>query len=206
LGTGGYRAGDRIVKTAHPTARARLPRVTEMAHRLLAERITAGDTVVDATAGNGYDTLFLAGLVGETGRVYAYDIQEAAIRATAERLDAAGVRDRVILRHASHTAIAELRASLQAVVFNLGYLPGSDKGVITQADSTLQAVQASLERLAPGGMVLLVVYQGHAGGEQEAEALEAYTRKLSPRDYLVLKYEYINPDNRPPYILAIERK
>ncbi|MED0676715.1 class I SAM-dependent methyltransferase [Aneurinibacillus thermoaerophilus] len=186
--------------------RARLPRITEMAHRLLAERVKAGDTVVDATAGNGHDTLFLAGLVGETGMVHAYDIQEAAIQATAARLEKAGMSDCVVLHHASHTEISALAAPLQAVIFNLGYLPGSNKTIITRADSTLQAVQAALSRLVSGGIVLLVVYRGHAGGEEEAAVLEAYVRKLPAREFLVLKYEYINPENQPPYILAIEKK
>ncbi|ERI08279.1 class I SAM-dependent methyltransferase [Aneurinibacillus aneurinilyticus] len=194
------------MSTGHTHKTARLPRITEMAHQLLAERVKAGDTVIDATAGNGYDTLFLAELVGDTGRVHAYDVQNSAIQATESRLSSAGYSDRVELHHASHTAIAESDEPIQAAIFNLGYLPGSDKHIITQADSTLEAVQAALSRLISGGMVLLVVYVGHAGGEQEAEALECYMRTLSTRDYLVLKYEYINPDNRPPYILAVEKK
>ncbi|GED12849.1 class I SAM-dependent methyltransferase [Aneurinibacillus migulanus] len=186
--------------------KVRLPRITEMAHRLLAERVRAGDTVIDATAGNGHDTLFLAELVGDTGRVHAYDVQSSAIRATEVRLESVGYKDRVELHHASHTDIAEREEPIQAAIFNLGYLPGSDKQIITQADSTLEAVQSALSRLMSGGIVLLVVYVGHAGGEKEAEALERYARTLSTHEYLVLKYEYINPDNRPPYILAIEKK
>jgi predicted methyltransferase len=194
------------MNTVQTAARARLPRLTEMAHRLLMDRVKEGDTVVDATAGNGHDTVFLAQLVGENGRVHAYDIQAAAIEATAARLERAGLRERVILHHASHADIAVLSDPLQAVVFNLGYLPGSDKTVITQATSTLQAVQAALAKLVSGGMVLLVLYRGHPGGEEEAAAIEAYVKKLEASEFLVLKYEYINPNNLPPYILAIEKK
>jgi predicted methyltransferase len=194
------------MNTVQTAARARLPRLTEMAHRLLMERVKEGDTVVDATAGNGHDTVFLAQLVGEDGRVHAYDIQAAAIEATAARLEQAGLRERVMLHHTSHADIAVLSEPLQAVVFNLGYLPGSDKTIITQATSTLQAVQAALAKLVPGGMVLLVIYRGHPGGEEEAAAIEAYVKKLEVSEFLVLKYEYINPNNLPPYILAIEKK
>lgn len=186
--------------------RERLPRITAEAHRLLAGRIQPGDTVVDATAGNGHDTLFLAQLVGEGGLVYAYDVQEQAIAATAERLAAAGMQNRVQLHHASHTEISFIQEEIQAVVFNLGYLPGSDKEMITQADSTIEAVQAALHQLSRGGMIVLVIYRGHEGGEEEARHIEEYAASLPVAEYLVLRYEYINPDNRPPYIIAIEKK
>lgn len=194
------------MSTIHGEKRARLPRITEMAHRLLAERVQAGDTVVDATAGNGHDTLFLAQLVGESGHVHAYDIQAEAIEATRERLKDSGLEGRVTLHHASHTGIRELPDVLQAVIFNLGYLPGSNKTVITTAGETVAAVQGALSHLLPGGMVVIVAYVGHDGGEAEAEALEAYVRSLPLHEYLVLKYAYINPNNEPPYIIAIEKK
>lgn len=186
--------------------RERLPRITEEAHRLLAGRIRSGDTVVDATAGNGHDTLFLAQLVGDGGLVYAYDVQEQAIAATAERLTAARVQNRVQLHHASHEEIAFIQGEIQAVVFNLGYLPGSDKAMITKADSTLGAIQAALHRLSRGGIIVLVIYRGHEGGEEEAHQIEKYATSLPIAEYMVLRYEYINPDNRPPYIIAIEKK
>ncbi|WCN36634.1 class I SAM-dependent methyltransferase [Aneurinibacillus uraniidurans] len=186
--------------------RERLPRITEVAHHLLAGRVRPGDTVVDATAGNGYDTLFLAQLVGENGLVYAYDVQEQAVAATADRLATAGVEKQVRLYHASHTEIVHIKEEVQAVVFNLGYLPGSDKTMITQAESTLTAIQAAREKLVRGGMIVLVIYRGHDGGEEEAAQIEAYAQSLPITEYLVLRYDYINPDNRPPYIIAIEKK
>ncbi|MFT9847645.1 tRNA (mnm(5)s(2)U34)-methyltransferase [Aneurinibacillus sp. REN35] len=194
------------MNTTQNEKRSRLPRITEMAHQLLAARIQRGDIVVDATAGNGHDTLFLAELVGDMGQVHAYDVQIDAIKTTGERLMTQGYENRVTLHHDSHTAIRELDDALQAVIFNLGYLPGSDKTVITKADDTIAAVEEALLHLRSGGIVVLVVYVGHTGGEAEAKALEAYVRALPVRDYLVLKYEYINPDNRPPYIIAIEKK
>lgn len=206
MGACGDRAGDYDLNMTQNEKRTRLPRITEMAHQLLAARIQRGDIVVDATAGNGHDTLFLAELVGDTGHVHAYDVQIDAIKATEERLAAQGYESRVTLHHGSHTGISELDDALQAVIFNLGYLPGSDKTVITKADDTIVAVEGALLHLQSGGIVVLVVYVGHMGGEAEAKALEAYVRELPVRDYLVLKYEYINPDNRPPYIVAIEKK
>ncbi|WP_245590543.1 tRNA (mnm(5)s(2)U34)-methyltransferase [Aneurinibacillus terranovensis] len=182
------------------------PRITEMAHRLLQQRIRPGDTVIDATAGNGYDTVFLADQVGESGKVVAYDIQEKAIAATRTRLINHGVLSRVTLYHASHAEINRLTKPVAAVIFNLGYLPGSSKETITHPSTTLQALQSAVELLQPGGIIVVVVYRGHEGGQHEAEAVESYVRDLPFSDFLTLKYEYINPAHFPPYILAVERK
>ena len=63
-----------------------LHRVLPFAKRLISKTVLPGETVVDATAGNGHDTLFLAEHVGEEGHVYAFDIQQAALNSTAKRL------------------------------------------------------------------------------------------------------------------------
>lgn len=181
-------------------------RITEVAHQMLDGRIAPGDKVLDATAGNGHDTLFLAEKVGETGKVYACDIQEEAIQHTRERLQAHGMEQRVDLRLMSHADVPEEWGPLAAAVFNLGYLPGSDGRVITRAETTLVAVKKILPMLSKGGLLLLVVYVGHEGGKKEAEELEAFIQSLPFKDYMALKYQYINPANNPPYILAIEKK
>ena len=181
-------------------------RITEVAHQMLAGRIEPGDQVLDATAGNGYDTLFLAEKVGETGKVYACDIQEEAIQHTRKRLQAHDMEQRVDLHLMSHADLPEDWGPLAAAVFNLGYLPGSDETVITRAETTLMAVKKILTMLSKGGLLLLVVYVGHDGGKKEAEELESYIQDLPFKEYMVLKYQYINPANDPPYILAIEKK
>lgn len=181
------------------------PRMTDMAHLLLATRIEQGDRVVDATAGNGHDTLFLAEKVGDEGTVHAYDIQQQALANTRQRLDEHGLTHRVVLHLQSHTEIARLKEPIQVAVFNLGYLPGSDKQIITQPDSTCEAVEAARSLLREGGIIVIVVYPGHEGGAQEAAAVERYAEKLPASEYVVLKYAYINRADAP-YIVAIEKK
>lgn len=180
-------------------------RITDVAHQLLAARIERGDMVVDATAGNGHDTLFLAEKVGDEGTVHAYDIQEQALTNTEQRLDEHGLTHRVVFHLQSHTEIARLEEPIQAAVFNLGYLPGSDKQIITQPDSTCEAVEAARSLLREGGIIVIVIYPGHEGGAEEAEAVEQYAKKLPPSQYVVLKYAYINREGAP-YIVAIEKK
>lgn len=177
--------------------------MTDIAHLLLAHVVKEGDTVIDATAGNGHDTVFLAQCVGDMGKVHAFDIQRQAIEKTRQQLAERGLSHRVVLHHKSHTEIAHLKSSITAVVFNLGYLPGSDKQVVTQAESTREAVSGALSLLQPGGIVVLVLYQGHPGGEQEAAALEQFVRKLPTPRYVVSKYKHLNVSHDSPFVLAI---
>jgi predicted methyltransferase len=180
------------------------PNVLEVARQLIRERVSPGETVIDATMGNGNDTLFLAQLVGETGLVIAYDIQQEAIEKTRLRLEREGVLARVQLHMESHEKISEVEAKVGAVMFNLGYLPGGDKRVTTEAESTIRAIGAGLESLRPGGIMTVVVYWGHSAGKVEKEAVENYCRTLDQTKYLVLRYQYLNQQNQAPFLLAIE--
>jgi predicted methyltransferase len=183
-----------------------LPNVLEVARQLIRERVQPGETVVDATMGNGNDTLFLAQQVGETGSVIAYDIQQEAIDKTKARLQREGMLARTELRLASHEQIGELTVPVGAIMFNLGYLPGGNKDVTTQAESTLRAIEAGLRVLRPGGIMTIVVYWGHPAGQAEKAAVESYVEKLDQSECLVLKYQYVNQQNQAPFLLAIERR
>ena len=99
------------------------------AEELIRQAVEPGARVIDATMGNGYDTQWLAELVGESGHVYGFDIQLEAVNRTRDRLAAAGLENRATLFHAGHEHIAELVGEpVDAAVFNLGWLPGT--GVI----------------------------------------------------------------------------
>ncbi|GAA4701435.1 class I SAM-dependent methyltransferase [Brevibacillus fulvus] len=183
-----------------------LPNVLEVARRLIRERVVTGETVVDATMGNGNDTLFLAQLVGKNGRVIAYDIQKEAVERTRLRLEQEGVLEWVDLQLASHELMGQLGQQVGAIMFNLGYLPGGDKAVTTTADSTIRAIEAGLSILRPGGIMTIVVYWGHAAGQSEKEAVERYCQSLAQSEFLALHYQYVNQQNQAPFLLAIERR
>ncbi|MCG5250803.1 class I SAM-dependent methyltransferase [Brevibacillus agri] len=182
------------------------PNVLEVARKLIRERVQQDETVIDATMGNGNDTLFLAQLVQETGKVIAFDIQPQAIAKTKDRLEREGLADRVELKLASHEEIESLNVQAAAIMFNLGYLPGGDKEITTQASSTIRAIESGLRVLRPGGIMTVMIYWGHAAGEVEKEAVEAFCHELSQLEFLVLKYQYINQQNQAPFLLAIERR
>ncbi|HET6423373.1 MAG TPA: class I SAM-dependent methyltransferase [Planctomycetaceae bacterium] len=156
--------------------------LTEIAHR--EARVGTGDIVIDATAGNGHDALFLARTVGPRGKVYAFDIQREALDRTAARLAEAGI-SHVQLVHGDHAHLRDLvepqhHGEIAAVMFNLGYLPRGDKTIITRAASTIAAIQAAMRLLRDGGTITILAYPGHAGGEEELAAVERLVTESLP--------------------------
>jgi len=162
-----------------------------VARALVAGWVLPGDTVVDATVGNGHDTLFLAKLVGPTGRVVGFDVQAAALAATRQRLQAAG--QSAELHEESHAALpGYVGPGLAAAMFNLGYLPGANKAVTTRREETLPALAAALGLLRPGGGITIVCYPGHEGGDAEADAVIAWAAGLPPKEYCAVRCHGLN--------------
>ncbi|TQR18020.1 class I SAM-dependent methyltransferase [Psychrobacillus vulpis] len=183
-----------------------LKRVLPFAKDLLSKVITKGDIVVDATAGNGYDTVFLAELVGETGHVYAFDVQAEAIKSTQEKLIQANLHSRSTLILDGHENVSTyVQSEIAAAIFNLGYLPGSNLEIVTKGKSTIQALESLLGMLKVGGIIVLVVYHGHIGGKEEKDALMNYVQQLPQSFAHVLSYQFLNQQNNPPFIIAIEK-
>lgn len=183
-----------------------LKKITEIAHTFLKQVIEPGDVAVDATAGNGHDTMFLAGRVGQTGRVYAFDIQKAALERTAEKLVAAGLEDRVELIQDSHSNMAKyLHGEAKVICFNLGYLPGGDHRLVTRQETTLPAVQSALKIISVNGLLTITLYPGHAEGAREAILLTDYCRSLKAADYTVTALNLINNTNNPPRLLLVQK-
>ena len=182
-------------------------RLTEKVHYILTNHLHEGGQAIDATAGNGYDTLFLAKQVGSSGKVIAIDIQDCAIRSTREKLESADLIDRVKLVTDDHAAalgklIEANREKIAAITFNLGYLPGSNKSIQTRAESTKAALTASIQLLSPGGYLCVTAYRGHSGGTAEAETVESFMRKSEKQGHAVDCYE-VESSNSPPILWVL---
>ncbi|CAH0346803.1 class I SAM-dependent methyltransferase [Bacillus sp. CECT 9360] len=189
----------------------KLDKILPFAQTLLAKAVQPGNIAVDATAGNGIDTLFLAKLTGNDGHVYAFDIQDEAIAATSRRLQSAGMDNRSTLFLTGHenmkAMIPESKyGKITAAVFNLGYLPGGDKTIATKADTTISAIEQLLEIMAHEGIIVLVIYHGYPQGADERDSLLHYVSNLPQEQAHVLQYSFINQINHPPFIIAIEKR
>ena len=175
-------------------------------HFLLSQHLKTGDCVADCTAGNGNDTLFLAQSVGKKGQVWAFDIQEIALQNTFQRLSDAGFSESVQLILDGHQNIDQhIHKPLDAVMFNLGYLPQGDKSCTTNADNTIIALKKSLELLQRNGILSVVLYGGHETGFIERMAVEQFSNSIKQQSVDVLRYQFANRPKTAPYALIFRK-
>lgn len=173
--------------------------LVKLAHSLIKNKVKSGDIVIDATLGNGHDTLFLLGLVKPNGKVFGFDIQQTAIDSARSILQDHLFTHCLTLVHASHAKMGDYiplpyHGKISAVMFNLGYLPGGDKRIITQADSTLVALSCACQLLSASGIITVLAYPGHEGGEVETEQVKNWCLNLDPGQYQVRQFEN-HPEN-----------
>lgn len=190
-----------------------LPTAVQWSHVMLGPRLRAGDVVVDATAGNGHDSLFLARAVLPRGHVFVFDLQSAAIESTRLRLADHGYGEDpgLALIHAGHEEMSaripqEFHGKIKAIMFNLGFLPGGDKAVITRTDTTMMALAQALELLAEDGVLTVVIYPGHEGGHQEGAAIEQWMATLSSVSFEVQKLAFLNFRPTTPFVIWVRKR
>lgn len=169
----------------------------EYSHELLSETVDSGDTVVDCTMGNGHDTL------------YGFDIQARAVENTKALLKTNHVRTKnFYLYNISHAKVDEIlpyETMISGAIFNLGYLPGGDKTIVTYPETTIAAIKGCLNHLCHNGVVVVVAYYGHPGGEREKNTVLEFGSQLDQKRYSVLKYSFLNQQHFPPILMAIQR-
>ena len=165
-----------------------------------------GDVAVDFTMGNGHDTEFLSKTVGETGHVFAFDVQEQALASTSEHLRKSGCPDNCTLILDSHHNVKKyVDVPIKAGMFNLGYLPGSDKTVTTMRETTLPAIEAAISLMDKDAIILVAVYPGHAEGEAEGKLVNEYLASLSRHKVCCTQIKIVNSPTSP-FFFIIESK
>ena len=176
----------------------------ELHKHFILQHLSEGECAVDFTMGNGNDTLFLSKTVGETGRVYAFDIQELAIESTSRFLKEQGAPENYTLICDSHHKVREyVKEPIKAGMFNLGYLPGSGKkAVTTMRETTMPAVEAAIELLAPDGVLIVAIYPGHEEGALEGEMLREYFKTLSKYRICPSEFKILNSPTSPYFFLV----
>ncbi len=177
-----------------------------MAREYIRSCVREGDSVIDATAGNGHDTLFLAHQVGDKGKVFSFDLQKEAIERTGQLLENKRMIHRVVLIQDSHERMPDyVVGPVSAIMFNLGYLPGGDRKVITYPEPTVSALSSGLMMLRPKGIITVTIYTGHAGGIEESNAILSFCAGLNQDQFTALHYRIINQVNDPPSLVVIEK-
>ncbi len=167
--------------------------------------ILEGDKCIDATAGNGHDTLKLCSAVGDGGKVYAFDIQTDALSNTEKLLSDKGFNNFVLVPH-SHSDLEKFVCEkVKAVIFNLGYLPGGDHTIHTRAETTIQAIEKSLAILDDKGFVSVTVYYGKNSGTEEKDAVMEYFKTIDHKLYTVTVHDFYNRPNNPPLTVIITK-
>ena len=178
----------------------------QLQKQFILNHLGEGDVAVDFTMGNGHDTAFLSKTVGKSGHVYAFDVQEMALASTAENLEKEGCEHNYTLILDSHHNVKKyVKTPIKAGMFNLGYLPGSDKKVTTMRETTMPAIEAAVELLDHGGVLLVAVYPGHAEGDAEGKMVLDYFSLL---DRHVICCTLIRILNSPtsPFFIVVEKK
>lgn len=176
------------------------PRPTHLAHDIIRSRLRAGDIVIDATTGNGFDTEFLVECVGETGRVLAFDIQASALKSAKQRV---GENAWVEFFHASHRTMADHAAegTVSLVMFNLGYLPGQNHQITTEVGETLETLKVAADLIKKGGIISVICYPGHTEGVDEALEVERCLVDWAEHGWRIAKYQLLGTRKPAPFLL-----
>ncbi|PPD34701.1 MAG: 16S rRNA (cytosine(1402)-N(4))-methyltransferase [Methylomonas sp.] len=183
--------------------------LAETTHFIIKEHLQAGDIAIDATLGNGHDCLFLAECVGSTGHVYGFDIQTQALESTRQRLHDLNAAPVTLIRanHADmrHYIPEAEQGHISAIMFNLGYLPGTDKSIMTQTQTTLQAIEVACDLLASQGLVTVMAYPGHAGGDEETRSLQAWVQNVEFKRFSVETHFSQHHQESAPRLFVIRK-
>ena len=175
-----------------------------LAKDFIKQYLKEGDIAIDATMGNGNDTLFLCKIVGKNGKVLAFDIQQKAIDTTRQKLLEQNMQNIANLILDSHENMEKyIDKKVDAIMFNLGYLPKSDHNIKTNAKTTIKTLQNSLNILKIGGIISICVYQGKDTGFEEKEEVLKFVKSLDYNKYIVLVTELFNKPNYPPMLVNI---
>ena len=179
-----------------------------IAHAFLADKVKPGGLCIDATMGRGKDTAFLCELVGQEGKVIAFDIQQEALDSTNQLLTEKGLRDRAELHLVSHTEMDQYAApgTVDAVVFNFGYLPGGDHNIFTHPDTSIIALEKACTLLKEKGVICACIYHGGDTGYEERDRLLAYLKSIDQGKYTVLVTEFWNRVGDPPIPVFIMKE
>lgn len=180
----------------------------DLVHNYLSRVLKKGDCAIDATCGNGHDTLFLVEqcLTENEGYILSMDIQRDALQAAEKKISEffpKEIEKRVTFFHGCHSnfPITLIKNPIKAIVYNLGYLPGGDKSITTHANTTIQSIEAACDLIDNNGIISITCYPGHPEGLIEEELILNYISKLSSFDWNCCYHQWPNRRKSPSLVL-----
>ncbi len=184
--------------------------ISDICHRILVPSLQSGDVTIDATTGNGHDTLFLARATAPGGQTFAFDIQPRAVETARNLVTGEEPEAHVVFFTCSHTELKQklqddVHGNISAAVFNLGYLPHGDKSISTQTVSSLDAIQQAFELLKPLGHLCITAYPGHPGGAEEADAVSNWASALPAKTADAAEYRMSNRGPTAPHLIHVQK-
>lgn len=153
---------------------------TQKSHEEVSKFLKSADVVVDATSGGGFDSFFGASLLSENGKIYCFDVQQTAIERTKNRLAQGGFLPNAHFFNLGHERMAEVLpqevfGKVNCFFFNLGWLPNSDKQIITKPETTIKALSEAISLADKTKCILSVLcYKAHEGGMAEFKEVEKF--------------------------------
>lgn len=177
-----------------------MEKILNFARELIKKNIQENSIWIDATCGRGNDTLFLA---QNAEVVYAFDIQKEAINDTKEKVK--NYNNVFVINDSHENHKKYINEKIDGVMFNLGYLPKGDKQITTKAIIVLNTLNELISQLKKNGLITIVCYPGHPEGLKESKEITSYCQKLNQKEFDVIKYNFINQINDPPFLLAIQK-
>lgn len=172
---------------------------SSLTHYIINTYVKEKKVAIDGTLGNGFDTDFLA---NNFETVYAFDIQKIACDKYNEKKQ----ENVIVINDSHHKFLEYINTKVNCIVYNLGFLPGGDKSITTNYDSSIESIKIGLDILESSGLMLIASYRGHEEGMNEYVYISEYLSKLSKNRYAVMKHEIINRSNKSPVLFVIEKK
>ncbi|MGM0379768.1 MAG: tRNA (mnm(5)s(2)U34)-methyltransferase [Bacillota bacterium] len=179
---------------------------TDFIHSLIKEKVKSNFLCIDATLGNGYDTLFLLENLKKDGFVFGFDIQKDAIKNTEKLLNTKGKSNYKLIKDSHENFKDYIEKKVDLVVYNLGYLPGGDKSITTKSKSTLKSIKVAMDILKRAGKIFITAYPGHSEGKNELDLIKDFFKTVDQRDFNIAKIDFYNQVNKPPVIFIIEKR
>ena len=180
--------------------------LTKLAQKLIKDNFTSIKYGIDATCGNGNDTLFLAGICDSEGMIFSFDIQEEALDITEKLLSANNITQSVLLVNSSHENMEKvIKPKVDVIMFKLGFLPKSESKICTKPGTTIPALESSCKLLREQGMITVLCYPGTDQGKVETFEVKTWIDSINSNEFKISEYASDDPDDTTPILFIIQK-